>query len=396
MNNKRATKRALLTSIMALVMCVVMLVGTTFAWFTDTASTGVNKIVSGNLKKTETSDVYYIKGVMQTTAGNDYQGLELSGITITVYATQDTVENDSFNDQYDKDATYLTYPAGVTEDSFAGATSVEYTDNLGNVVTSNKPAVAAYVDASGNVKYVGDIYAAIKGNASVIYCKKDAALRMRERLVDTNRTPDLTSDLTIYANGADFQYGQISMNMTDAGKAANVTVKVYDAKNIEVWGMTPNDGVTQNIVMENCTNIGTSATGDSGILMYITGNTGTVNATVNNCHVEKNSSGIYMSTNGSLTVTNSTFTECATGIKSSYKGNGTRTDRIENCVFTKCGCTAGMAGTTSWLSEDSSAFKYKNGGSGTITLTLKSNTTTGTIGDKGDTQIANSVTVVNE
>ena len=49
MNTKRATKRALLTSIMALVMCVVMLVGTTFAWFTDTASTGVNKIQAGNL-----------------------------------------------------------------------------------------------------------------------------------------------------------------------------------------------------------------------------------------------------------------------------------------------------------------------------------------------------------
>ena len=49
MNNKRATKRALLTSVMALVMCVVMLVGTTFAWFTDTASTGVNKIQAGNL-----------------------------------------------------------------------------------------------------------------------------------------------------------------------------------------------------------------------------------------------------------------------------------------------------------------------------------------------------------
>ena len=219
MNNKRATKRALLTSVMALVMCVVMLVGTTFAWFTDTASTGVNKIVAGNLdvdivgadlvdgkypsltgaghklnftkadaatdagateavlwepgcryltqgfriankgnlalkwkavvnkgttaandggfdlldvidfylvtksadgtetetaldeftgnlKKTETSDVYYIKGVMQTTAGNDYQGLTLDGITITVYATQDTVENDSFNNQYDKYAQY--------------------------------------------------------------------------------------------------------------------------------------------------------------------------------------------------------------------------------------------------------------------------------------------------
>ena len=48
-NNKKATKRALLTSVMALVMCVVMLVGTTFAWFTDTAFTGVNKIQAGNL-----------------------------------------------------------------------------------------------------------------------------------------------------------------------------------------------------------------------------------------------------------------------------------------------------------------------------------------------------------
>ena len=48
-NNKKATKRALLTSVMALVMCVVMLVGITFAWFTDTASTAVNKIVAGNL-----------------------------------------------------------------------------------------------------------------------------------------------------------------------------------------------------------------------------------------------------------------------------------------------------------------------------------------------------------
>ena len=208
MNNKRATKRALLTSVMALVMCVVMLVGTTFAWFTDTASTGVNKIQAGNLdvdiigatgdqhveklsftkaamtdaeagaeilwepgcryltegfriankgnlalkwkavvnkgttaknpgkfdlldvidfylvkgdknsegtlldeftgtlQKTETSDVYYIKGVMKTTAGNDYQGLTLDGITITVYATQLTAEFDSFDNQYDKDAKY--------------------------------------------------------------------------------------------------------------------------------------------------------------------------------------------------------------------------------------------------------------------------------------------------
>ena len=43
------TKRALLTSVLALVLSLAMLAGATFAWFTDTASTGVNRIVSGNL-----------------------------------------------------------------------------------------------------------------------------------------------------------------------------------------------------------------------------------------------------------------------------------------------------------------------------------------------------------
>ena len=244
MNNKRATKRALLTSIMALVMCVAMLVGTTFAWFTDTASTGVNKIQAGNLKvdiigadsdshieklnftkaagaegeaflwepgcryltegfkiknagnlalkwkaeinkedaktevvagsngkenmnlldvidfyivkgteenapavaienftgklgATETSGVYYIKGVMKTTAGNDYQDLTLDGITITVYATQDTVENDSFGKTYDKDATYPVASAAEMKTALAtgGIVSVNKdikTDNIGN------------------------------------------------------------------------------------------------------------------------------------------------------------------------------------------------------------------------------------------------------------------------
>ena len=210
-NNKKATKRALLTSVMALVMCVVMLVGTTFAWFTDTASTAVNKIVAGNLDvdivgedgksldgetlsfknvngetdilwepgatfftqgfkivnagnlalkykvvvsgtegdakllkaidfavvtdntvkdaaavsfekegqllkqndsapaDTDTTEVYYyLRGHMKEEAGNEYQGLSIDGIGITVYATQYTYENDSYNNTYDEDATYGT------------------------------------------------------------------------------------------------------------------------------------------------------------------------------------------------------------------------------------------------------------------------------------------------
>ena len=50
MSNKKVTKRALLTSILAICLCLVMLIGSTFAWFTDTASTSVNQIQSGTLK----------------------------------------------------------------------------------------------------------------------------------------------------------------------------------------------------------------------------------------------------------------------------------------------------------------------------------------------------------
>ena len=49
MTSSKSTKRALISSALAILMCVAMLIGTTFAWFTDTASTGVNKIVAGNL-----------------------------------------------------------------------------------------------------------------------------------------------------------------------------------------------------------------------------------------------------------------------------------------------------------------------------------------------------------
>ncbi len=49
MNNAKTTRRALLTSVVALVICLTMLMGTTFAWFTDTASVNVNKIQSGTL-----------------------------------------------------------------------------------------------------------------------------------------------------------------------------------------------------------------------------------------------------------------------------------------------------------------------------------------------------------
>ena len=250
---KTNSKKALLSSAFALVLSVAMLIGTTFAWFTDTASTGVNKIVSGNLKvdiigensdshieklnfkkaaatdaeagaailwepgcryltegfriankgnlalkwkaqvnkgttaanegnfdlldvidfylvtkaadgtetetaldeftgnlkKTETSDVYYIKGVMQTTAGNDYQGLTLDGITITVVATQDTVENDSFNNQYDKDAEYpILVTTGDELQAIVSNATAPVNIVLANSITTNNFVIPADKDVT--------------------------------------------------------------------------------------------------------------------------------------------------------------------------------------------------------------------------------------------------------
>ena len=499
-NNQKATKRALLTSVMALVMCVVMLVGTTFAWFTDTASTGVNKIVAGNLKvdiigadgkdhvsmlnftkaadakgeellwepgcryltegfriankgnlalkwkaqvnkgttaanegnfdlldvidfylvkgtgesqtetplneftgnlkKTETSDVYYIKGVMQTTAGNDYQGLELSGITITVYATQDTVENDSFNDQYDKDATYLTYPAGVTTDSFPE--TANYINDQGQT-KSDKPATVAFVDENGATQYAADLNTAITNGASVVYCKKDAKL-VGSLTRGNNRTGELTSDLTIYANGADFQNTEISINATSlstesVGKTKNFTLRVNDAKNIRIWGATPNDGVTQDIILENCTfeGKGINSVDDvaSGGIFYLTGSTGTVNLTMNNCKVSGSNQGVYLGCNSNITVTNSAFEECAAGMKISHKATGVCNVTVKDTTFNKCGWDTSVA-EKPWLTNDSSSIKCKT--KGTMTLTLDNVAINNMVGNDsivvdGDTDYTGKTTV---
>ena len=204
----KSTKRALISSTLAILMCVAMLIGTTFAWFTDTASTGVNKIQAGNLEIElqmkdnngnwvnaegkilpflvageipaegtqilwEPGCTYYVPQIrvlnkgnlavkieylpealgvtgklaevltftaktfnkegnedsdiniepevlkpgeaspawsfgyhMLESAGNEYQNATATGMCLTVVATQATNENDSFNNQYDKDAQY--------------------------------------------------------------------------------------------------------------------------------------------------------------------------------------------------------------------------------------------------------------------------------------------------
>ena len=50
MTNTKNTKRALLSSVLALFLCFAMLIGSTFAWFTDSVTSSGNKIMSGTLE----------------------------------------------------------------------------------------------------------------------------------------------------------------------------------------------------------------------------------------------------------------------------------------------------------------------------------------------------------
>ena len=49
MTKSRNTKKALFASLLSMLLCISMLMGSTFAWFTDSVTSGNNRIVAGNL-----------------------------------------------------------------------------------------------------------------------------------------------------------------------------------------------------------------------------------------------------------------------------------------------------------------------------------------------------------
>ena len=69
MTNKKVTKKALASSLLALMLCVSMLLGTTYAWFTDSVVSGGNIIKSGTLDV----EMWYADGTTDpdSTAWND-------------------------------------------------------------------------------------------------------------------------------------------------------------------------------------------------------------------------------------------------------------------------------------------------------------------------------------
>ena len=67
MTKQKNTKRALLASVLSMMLCMAMLVGSTFAWFTDSVTSGKNRIVAGNLDvELEYAKEFYDDGSVKT------------------------------------------------------------------------------------------------------------------------------------------------------------------------------------------------------------------------------------------------------------------------------------------------------------------------------------------
>ncbi len=110
--------------------------------------------------------VYYLRGTMDTAAGNEYADLTLEGVTITVYATQYTHEYASEDDQYDLGALYADGTGGTTNpepDPNPGEGEGEGTtvnrDALNNAIASAK----TYIDAGNNNKYTAESWDTLTG-----------------------------------------------------------------------------------------------------------------------------------------------------------------------------------------------------------------------------------------
>lgn len=281
MTNCKQTKRALLSSVLALLLCFTMLLGTTFAWFTDTASTSVNTIQAGTLDvalemkdgdkwvsaegktlsftnnywepgctyalpelrivnngnlslkykvvitgikgdaklneaiewtingmvmdheytlNAEATQNFTISGHMKENAGNEYQGKKIEGISITVYATQATVEVDGTgSNQYDKDAEYQINNGSttITGDVTLNGTYIATTDN-GNVA-GDKNAVRI---TSGTVTITGGYYDGTSGgNNAAVRADDGATVIIKDGYFTVGTDANGNGNNVIYAAG---------------------------------------------------------------------------------------------------------------------------------------------------------------------------------------------------
>ena len=161
MTNSKTTKRALFSSVVALLLCFTMLLGTTFAWFTDSAASGSNVITAGNL------DIV-VEYTLDGTNWNDLdgatdlfqKGLWEPGHTEVVALR--IKNNGTLALKYAANMNIVDETVGKTKD---GADIV-----LSDILTVST-LVQQAVDADGNANQIGDITLglAFNGENSVSY-----------------------------------------------------------------------------------------------------------------------------------------------------------------------------------------------------------------------------------
>ena len=235
MNTKKATKRALLTSVMALVMCVVMLVGTTFAWFTDTASTGVNKIQAGNLDieleyKNDTTRGEFKPASKETAVFNnsalwepghvEYVVLKVSNVgnlalkyKLGINIASETGSTNVFDKSFEL-SDYIKF--GVVDDDLSGKTR----DEMVAAVTDGKLIKEGYSKES-QLRTATDTNEALKNDETVtlvVWMPTDVGN-------EANHKTDVAApsiDLGIKVDATQYTYEKDSFDNTyDAGAAAS-------------------------------------------------------------------------------------------------------------------------------------------------------------------------------
>ena len=110
---------------------------------------GTERHLAAKTGEADVFDTLTIKGQMQTSAGNDYQGMAIEGIAITVVATQDTVENDSFDNTYDQNAEYpILVTTGDELQAIVSNATAPVNIVLTNSITTNNFVIPADKDVT--------------------------------------------------------------------------------------------------------------------------------------------------------------------------------------------------------------------------------------------------------
>ena len=147
MTKQKTTKKTLLTSVLSLVLCMAMLIGTTFAWFTDSVTSANNKIQAGNL---DIELEYYtgtewktVKDATELFTGNLWE----PGHTEVVYLKLTNKGTLALKYQLGVNIVSETGSVNVEGDNFKLSQYIEY-----GVVEGKEPSFAKREDAVAAVK----------------------------------------------------------------------------------------------------------------------------------------------------------------------------------------------------------------------------------------------------